>query len=91
MNKLRAAHEEVAGQPGSRPKMVKTHLRAMVVFPEFVDNVITIFNGKEFVDVQISPEMIGDVLAEFAPSKKLVRHSKADVGATRNSSAISLK
>jgi ribosomal protein uS19 len=63
----------------------------MVILPEFVDNVIAIFNGKDFVEVQIRPEMIGHVLAEFAPSKKLVRHSKAGVGATRSSSATSLK
>jgi ribosomal protein uS19 len=63
----------------------------MVVLPEFVDNVVGIYNGKSFVEVTIKPEMIGHVLAEFAPSKKLVKHSKAGVGATRSSSATSLK
>jgi ribosomal protein uS19 len=91
INKLAAARREVDGQPGARPRAVKTHLRAMVVLPAFVDNIIAIYNGKEFVEVQIRPEMIGHVLAEFAPSKKLVRHSKAGVGATRSSSATSLK
>ena len=89
--KLRKAREAVANQPGVKPATVRTHLRNMVVLPEFVDNVIGIYNGKEFVEVQIKPEMIGCVLAEFANSKKLVHHSKAGVGATRSSSATSLK
>ena len=43
---------------GEKPPVVKTHLRSMVVLPEFVDNIIGICNGKEFVEVQIKPEMI---------------------------------
>ena len=52
---------------------------------------IGIYNGKEFVEVQIKPEMVGHVLADFSMAKKIVKHSKAGVGATRSSSATSLK
>ncbi|OHT12275.1 40S ribosomal protein S15 [Tritrichomonas foetus] len=90
IKKLKAARDAVKG-PGERPAVVKTHLRSMVVLPEFVDNVIGIYNGKEFVEVQIKPEMIGHVLADFSMAKKIVKHSKAGVGATRSSSATSLK
>jgi ribosomal protein uS19 len=91
MEKLKKARLSVEGQAGVRPPVVKTHLRAMVVLPEFVDNIIGIYDGRAFAEVQIKPEMIGSVLAEFAPSKKVVKHSKAGVGATRSSSATSLK
>lgn len=91
INKLRKAREEVEGVAGARPPVVKTHLRSMVILPEFVDNVIGIYNGKEFVEVQIKPEMIGHVLADFSMAKRVVKHSKAGVGATRSSSATSLK
>jgi small subunit ribosomal protein S15e len=91
IEKLKKARKAVEGQPGVRPPVVKTHLRAMVVLPEFVDNVIGIYDGHQFFEVQIKPEMIGMVLADFAPSKKVVKHSKAGVGATRSSSATSLK
>jgi ribosomal protein uS19 len=91
MEKLKKARQSVEGQAGVRPPVVKTHLRAMVVLPEFVENVIGIYDGRSFVEVQIRPDMIGSVFAEFAPSKKVVKHSKAGVGATRSSSATSLK
>lgn len=90
IKKLKAARDAVKG-PGERPAVVRTHLRSMVILPEFVDNVVGIYNGKEFVEIQIKPEMIGHVFADFAMSKKIVKHSKAGVGATRSSSATSLK
>ena len=91
INKLKKARDSIAGQQGVKPPVVRTHLREMVILPEFVDNVIGIYNGKEFVEVQIKPEMVGHVLADFSMAKKIVKHSKAGVGATRSSSATSLK
>ena len=91
INQCKKALEAIEGQAGAKPPVVKTHLRAMVVLPAFVDNIIGIYNGKEFVEIQIKPEMIGHLLADFAPAKKIVKHSKAGVGATRSSSATSLK
>jgi len=91
IGKLKKARETIRDQKGIRPTTVRTHLRGMVILPEFVDNVIGIYNGKEFLEVQIRPEMIGHVFADFSVPKKDVRHSKAGVGATRGSSATSLK
>jgi ribosomal protein uS19 len=91
IKKLKDARESIKDQTGAKPPVVKTHLRSMVILPEFVDNVIGIYNGKDFVEVQIKPEMIGHVLADFAMPKRIVKHNKAGVGATRGSSATSLK
>merc|ERR1711993_112949 len=49
-----------------KPSMVKTHCRNKVVIPEMVGNVVGIYNGKSFLQVEIKPEMIGHYLAEFS-------------------------
>lgn len=55
---------------------IRTHAREMVVLPEFVGKRMNIYNGKEFVLVIITEEMVGLRLGELAPSKKIgVMHS----------------
>ena len=48
-------------------------------------------NGKEFVPLLISDEMIGHFLGEFALTRKLVSHSAPGIGATRSSASLSVK
>jgi ribosomal protein uS19 len=86
-----STREKVKGEAGVRHPLVRTHLRSMVVLPAFVDTVIGIYNGRTFIEITVKPDMIGHVLAEFARSQKLVKHSKAGVGATRRSSATALQ
>ena len=70
---------------------VRTHCRDMVVLPEMVGRVIYVHNGKEFVRVEIKPEMIGHRLGEFAQTRKFEKHSGPGVGATRSSKFVPLK
>lgn len=70
---------------------LKTHCRDMVVLPEMVGLTIEVYNGKEFIRVEIKPEMIGHYLSEFAPTRKRVRHGTPGMGATRSSLYIPLK
>ncbi|MBM1154333.1 30S ribosomal protein S19 [archaeon] len=70
---------------------VKTHCRDMIILPEMVGRTIYVYNGKEFVKVEIKPEMIGHYLGEFAYTCKQVRHGKPGVGATRSSMYVPLK
>ncbi|RMF55304.1 30S ribosomal protein S19 [Candidatus Woesearchaeota archaeon] len=70
---------------------VKTHCRDMIVVPMMLNKTIRIHNGKEFVAVQIMPEMLGHYLGEFAMTRKKVGHSAPGVGATRSSAAISVR
>jgi len=70
---------------------VRTHCRDMVVLPEMVGKVIYVHNGKEFVRVEIKPEMIGHRLGEFAQTRKFEKHSGPGVGATRSSKFVPLK
>ncbi len=77
---------------GEKPeKPLKTHARDMVILPEMVGLTIHVYNGKEFIPVEIKPEMIGHRLGEFAITNKPVKHGRAGVGATRSSMYVPLK
>ncbi|MFQ6135817.1 MAG: 30S ribosomal protein S19 [Candidatus Hydrothermarchaeales archaeon] len=70
---------------------IKTHCRDMLILPEMVGLTIEVHNGKEFVRVQIKPEMIGHCLGEFVLTRKRVTHGAPGMGATRSSLYIPLK
>lgn len=70
---------------------VRTHCRDMVVLPELVNKVIFVHNGKDFVRVEIKPEMLGHRLGEFAQTRRFEKHSGPGVGATRSSKFVPLK
>lgn len=72
-------------------KPIKTHCRDMIVLPEMVGLTIQVHRGKEFVPVVIIEKMIGHYLGEFALTRKQVAHSAPGIGATKSSSAVSVK
>ena len=72
-------------------KVIKTHTRDMVVLPEMVGRTIRVYDGKEFQQITLIPEMIGHYLGEFALTRKLVKHTGPGVGATRSSKFMPLK
>lgn len=72
-------------------KYIKTHVRDMIILPEMVGRKIGVYNGKEFVPVEIKPEMIGRRLGEFAIPIKKVEHSAPGIGASRSSKHIAVK
>ena len=72
-------------------RKVRTHHRDMIVLPEMIGQTIEIHNGKQFVSVDLQPEMIGHRFGEFAPTRGKVTHGSAGVGATRSSKFVPLK
>ena len=70
---------------------IKTHVRDLIILPEMVGLKIMIHNGKEFVSVEIKPDMIGHYLGEFAITNKPVRHGTPGIGASRSSMYVPLK
>lgn len=72
-------------------KPIRTHARDMIILPEMVGLTIWVHNGKEFTPVQITPEMIGHRLGEFAMTNKRVQHGRPGVGATKSSMYVPLK
>ena len=75
----------------SNKKVIRTHLRDMIILPIMVGKTIHVHNGKEFVAVEIKPEMIGHYLGEYAITNKRVVHGTPGVGASRSSLYVPLK
>lgn len=71
--------------------LVRTHVRDMIILPEMVGLTILVHNGKEFVPVEIKPEMTGHYLGEFAITNKPVKHGTPGIGASRSSMYVPLK
>ncbi len=72
-------------------KFHKTHERDMVILPEMIDVKFGVYNGKEYVSVSVTPDMIGHRLGEFAMTRQRVMHSAPGAGATRGSKHIPFK
>jgi len=75
----------------SKGKVTRTHERDMIILPQMVGAKVAVYNGKEFVTFEITPEMLGHRLGEFALTCKKVEHSAPGFGATRSSSALPKK
>jgi small subunit ribosomal protein S19 len=88
LEKLRAAKE---AQKQGKEVSLKTHVRDLIILPEMVGAKIQVHNGKEFVKIDIKPEMIGHYLGEFAITNKPVRHGTPGIGASRSSMYVPLK
>ena len=88
LTKIRQAKAAMA--QGKR-MIIKTHCRDMIILPEMVGMTIHVHNGKEFIPVQIKPEMVGHYLGEFAITNKPVKHGTPGIGASRSSMYVPLK
>lgn len=55
-------------------KNIKTHVRELYVLPEMIGQRISIYNGKEFVQVTIIEEMLGLRFGELVPTRKIAQH-----------------
>jgi small subunit ribosomal protein S19 len=54
--------------------IIKTWSRACVIAPEMIGFNFGVHNGKDFVPVYVTEEMVGHKLGEFSPTRKFVRH-----------------
>lgn len=72
-------------------KPIRTHRRDTIIVPSMLGLKFGVHNGKEFVTVEIVPNMLGHYLGEFALTRKKLKHGKAGIGATRSSTAIARK
>lgn len=75
----------------SKGKKIKTHHRDLVFVPQMVGMKIAIYNGKEFIPVEVTGEMLGHKFGEMAPSRNRVKHGSAGVGATKGTKSKSKK
>ena len=57
---------------------IKTWSRKSTIIPEFVGISFLIHNGKKFIPIKISEEMVGHKLGEFSPTRQFHGHTPAD-------------
>ena len=57
---------------------IKTWSRKSTIIPDFVGVSFLIYNGKKFIPITISDEMVGHKLGEFVPTRQFVGHTPAD-------------
>jgi small subunit ribosomal protein S19 len=61
-------------------KVVKTWSRRSTIIPEWVSHTIAVHNGRKFIPVFITENMVGHKLGEFAPTRTFKGHSGAKAG-----------
>ena len=60
-------------KPGAK-EVIKTWSRACTITPEMIGFTFGVHNGKEFIPVKATEEMVGHRLGEFSPTTKFLRH-----------------
>jgi len=80
-----------AMKDGKLQGAIKTHARDMIVLPTMVGLTISVHNGREFVPLEVKPEMIGRYLGEYVITNKKVVHGTPGIGASRSSLYVPLK
>jgi small subunit ribosomal protein S19 len=60
---------------GNQKKVVKTWSRRSTILPEFVGHTFAVHNGRKFIPVFVTENMVGHKLGEFAPTRTFVGHS----------------
>ena len=58
----------------NKKSVIKTWSRRSTIFPDFVGHTIAVHNGKDFIPVYITEEMVGHKLGEFALTRKFNGH-----------------
>lgn len=60
---------------GGKKKVVKTWSRASMIAPEFIGHTFAVHNGKQFIPVYVTENMVGHRLGEFAPTRSFRGHA----------------
>lgn len=68
---------QVARQSQKR-EVIKTWSRRSQILPDFVGLTLAVHNGKKFVPVYVTENMVGHRLGEFAPTRTFHGHTPAD-------------
>ena len=80
--------EKLKQQTNKTP--IKTWARKSTIIPEFVGCSFLIHNGKKFIPIKISEEMVGHKLGEFSPTRQFSGHTPADKKAAQTEAAAAV-
>ena len=64
--------DKMNGSGEKRP--IKTWSRRSMITPDFVGHTFLVHNGRDFITVYVSENMVGHKLGEFSPTRKFVSH-----------------
>ena len=73
----------------AKPMPIKTWSRKSTIIPEFIGISFLIYNGKKFIPIKISEEMVGHKLGEFSPTRQFSGHTPADKKAAQTAAESS--
>ena len=59
-------------------KPIKTWSRKSTIIPDFIGASFLIYNGKKFIPITVSEDMVGHKFGEFAPTRQFFGHTPAD-------------
>ena len=79
--------EKIKSEPNKKP--IKTWSRKSTIIPDFIGLSFLIHNGKKFIPIKISEEMVGHKLGEFSPTRTFSGHTPADKKAAQASEETS--
>ena len=63
-----------AANASTKKEVIKTWSRRSTIFPDFIGLTFAVHNGKEFIPVYITEDMVGHKLGEFVPTRKFGGH-----------------
>ena len=69
---------DTINESGSK-KVIKTWSRRSMISPEFVGHTFAIHNGKKFIPVFVTENMVGHKLGEFSPTRNFKSHSSKKI------------
>ena len=75
----------------SNRKPIKTWSRKSTIIPDFVGVTFLIHNGKKFISITISEDMVGHKLGEFSPTRQFHGHTPADKKAKQDAESSKVK
>ena len=58
-----------------KKEVIKTWSRRSTIFPEFIGHTFAVHNGKEFIPVYVTEDMVGHKLGEFSATRKFSGHA----------------
>ena len=79
--KVKKSKEENSKSP------IKTWSRRSTIIPDFVGVTLSVYNGKSFIPVFVTEDMVGHKLGEFAPTRTFKGHTPADKKAAATATA----
>ena len=59
-----------------KKEVIKTRSRRSTIYPEFIGHTFAVHNGKEFIPVYVTEDMVGHKLGEFSPTRKFGGHGE---------------